>query len=116
MTLTGHVVDRDTKDPLPGATVELWYDTVMLARSAADNNGYFSITSTASPDNLVVTHTSYKKATFSYMDSLRLRLFALEKNIVEGEPVIVISKLTGNNVWIVAGLAIFLLLFSKKRT
>lgn len=116
MNLTGHVVDRDSKDPLPGATVELWYDNLMLSRSAADNNGYFSISSASSPDNIVITNASYKKATFPYMDSLRLTVFPVERNIVEGEAVIVKNKLKGNTVRIVAGLVFLLLLLSKKRT
>jgi hypothetical protein len=116
MELTGFIVDAMDKKPLPGATVELWYGNVMLSRAIADTNGYFSISSASSPTVVTVTSASYKAASFNYKPATGSITLSLERNVVEGEPVIIKSIIEKKGGWLVlVGLALFFLL-SKKRT
>lgn len=113
MTLTGQIIDADSYAPLPGATVELWFGNVMLARVAANGNGVFVIASQSTPDRVTVTSASYLPASFPYAQAVDDSLFALEKKIAEGEEVIVTAVLKKHGWWILP--VLFLLLTQKRR-
>lgn len=115
MTINGRVVDLDTGGSLPGATVEAWTGSLMLARTAADSNGFFSLSFSSSPDRIIVTSASYKGGVFSYPGSMS-NVFKLEKNIVEGEPVVIKSGSgKGGSWWLWGALGLFLLMAVKKK-
>lgn len=117
MVFTGKVVDAITYEPLPGATVELWYKNVLLTRGMAAANGVFSLTAAATPDRVVITNASYNSYQHPYNEVADDNLFPLERNVVEGAQVIVESVI--KNVpwwaWVLGGLAFLLLVNDKKR-
>ncbi len=114
MELTGTVRDSDDNKPLPGATVEMWYGNIMLNRVAAGNYGIFNITTASSPDAIKVTHAGYKPGSFSCCTNSKV--YAIDRDIVEGEPVIIKSILERKGGWwVLAGLLVFFLV-AKKRT
>lgn len=117
MLLQGQIVDKDTGEPLPGSTVELWYGNVRLNAVAAGSNGSFSIGSQSTPDLFTITHASYKPGKYLYPKFGDLNRFELERNVVEGEPVIIMAKGTLNNkglLWLL-GIGLFLVFIEKKR-
>ena len=112
MQVSGQVIDNATGDPVPGATVELWFGNVMLNRSAANSNGFFSVESSSSPNSVRISSASYLPGSFSYPTSNKV--FELVRNVKEGEPVIVTSILKGSKGWLWLGLLVLVVL-SKKR-
>ena len=89
MRYQGTVIDADTNEGVPSATVELWYGNVMLARTVASATGVFSIESASVPDRVKITSASYKPQDYSYQQVMDDSYLPIQKNIAEGEPVIV---------------------------
>lgn len=115
MNYYGTVIDADTNEGVPGATVELWYGNVMLARTIANAVGSFSISSASVPDRVKITSASYKTGDYSYQAVMDDSFLPIQKNIVEGEPVIVTAmRKKGAAAMLMLGLLAVLLL-NKKR-
>lgn len=89
MKYQGTVIDADTNEGVPSATVELWYGNVMLARSVANAAGLFSIESASVPDRVKITSASYKPQEYNYQQVMDDSYLPIQKNVAEGEPVIV---------------------------
>lgn len=91
MEVAGYIVDAETGDGLPGAYAELWSGSVMLKRSAAGANGYFSVSSTGSGNSLAISHVGYTGQAFPVRGSSFDGEYQLQKDYKEEEEVIVES-------------------------
>lgn len=111
MRYSGQVTDSETGEGVPAATVELWYNNVMLARVAANGSGGFSIDSASIPDQVRVTSASYKPATYDFNQVSDDSYLPIERNIAEGENVIVTA--IRKKPWLVLLALGFLLLLDK---
>lgn len=89
MKYSAQVIDLDTMEAVPNATVELWYNNILLRRILASKNGSFAFDVTAIPDQVRVSSASYKPASFPFSQVQDDSYLPMEKNIVEGENVIV---------------------------
>lgn len=114
MIIAGRVIDKDSGDPVAGATVELWTGSIMLNRGAANDIGFFSLSTTATPDKVTVTSASYNSGNFGITDYVNAGTYQLQKNIVEGDPVIIVSIIKKNAGLIGLGLIFLFLLLKKK--
>lgn len=115
MKYYGTVIDAETNEGVPSATVELWYGNVMLARAAANGAGVFSIESASIPDQVRITSASYKPQVYSYQQVMDDSYLPIQKNIVEEDPVIVtaVKKHPGLALLLLLGV---LILNGKSRT
>lgn len=114
MRLTGRVVDYETSDGVPSATVELWTDNVMLQRTIANKNGDFDIGTGSTPDVVRLSSAGYQAVDYPYDQVSDDSLFPIEKFIKEEEEVTITSHRTKNGMWIFAALGLLLLL-NKRR-
>lgn len=115
MKYSGQIIDAETSEGVPSATVELWYGNVMLARVVANSKGLFSIESASVPDRVRITSASYKPQDYSYQQVMDDSFLPIEKNIVEGEPVIVTAMKKNPMVALGIGLLLLVLLNNEKR-
>lgn len=116
MIVTGKIIDTDNGAAVPGATVELWTGNVMLKRGAAGGDGSFSLSVSSTPDKVKVSSASYITKDFFVFDVTKPLTFPMQKNIVEGEPVVVtatVAKPT-KTFYIIAALLVALVLSQKK--
>lgn len=60
MTINGKVIDDQTGQPIPRATISLLSGNVNLKSISADDSGNFSITTTQNPDSLLITSVGYQ--------------------------------------------------------
>lgn len=115
MKYSGQIIDADTNEGVPSATVELWYGNVMLARTIANSTGTFSIESASVPDRVKITSASYRPQEYSYQQVMDDSFLPIQKNIVEGEPVIVTAMKKNPVVALTLGLLLLVFLNNNKR-
>jgi len=113
MEITGRVYDETTGDYLPGATVEAWNGSIMLARTAANDTGYFKINTVTTPDALLISHASFIPGKFT--DYLTRSTFPVVRSIVEGGGVFIKSIIPKRNGFLLVGILAVVLLLAKKK-
>ena len=113
MRITAKVIDNETRDPLPGATVALYAGNVRLNQVAADANGAFLIDTDGTPDRITVTNASYLGRSWKLPDYAGLYVFELSRNYATGPGVTVTAGRIPKWVFPV-GLLALLLLIKKK--
>lgn len=114
MTITGKVLNWNTYEPVPGATVALVAGNVTLATVAAKNDGTFEISTNGVPDNLLISSVGYETRAFGVAEYEEFWTFFLQPSYkTEGEVTVTAVKAVGIG-WI-AFLVIALLIASKKR-
>lgn len=114
MEITGRVFDETSGNYVPGATVEAWNGSIMLSRVATNDSGYFKISTTTTPDAIVITHATYLPSRFT--DFLTRSTFPVIRSIVQEGGVFIKSIIpkSGNGLLLVGLLAVFLLLTKKR--
>jgi hypothetical protein len=115
MEIKGKVIESFSGDPVPGATVEAWFSNVLLSRVAADNNGFFYLKSSSSPDRIIITSATTKSETFE--DTFNRPVFEVERNVIEEPEIIIKSIIKKDNytLLILGAVALLLLLGEKKK-
>lgn len=112
MKYSGQVIDIDTSEGVPSATIELWYNNVLLSRTAANGNGFFSFDITGMPDQVRITSASYKSASYPFDQVADDSYLPIEKNIAEGDNVIVTA--IRRSPWILFAIGLGLLVLADK--
>lgn len=114
MEIKGKVIESFSGDPVPGATVELWFSNVLLRRVAADNNGSFFVKSSSSPDRIIVTSATTKPETFT--DTFDRPFYEVDRNVKE-EPEIIIKSIIkkDHTTLLIIGAIAFLLLLAENK-
>lgn len=115
MIYQGRVIDTETGEPVPGATVELWAGDLMLLRGAADQSGFYSLVTQSTPDTIRISSASYIPQETAVNNSGAVVVYELQKNIVEGEPVIVTAKIKKPVLWLAAALVVVVLALNSKK-
>lgn len=110
---SGLVIDADTKEPIPGASVQFYLGQTLLDGMAANGQGQFNTVLLDDPDGLVITHAEYNGSMFQAANG---GIYSLERKVKALEDVIVTSSGKGNNNWLLfGGLGLLLLLSQKKK-
>lgn len=109
MEVSGYIIDEQTKEPLPGAYAELWSGSIMLKRSAANDRGYFSVSSPGSGNGLVLSHTGYESQTMPISGSSFNMHYPMKREYKEEQEVIVESHPTKDAMGLVILVGLFLL-------
>lgn len=113
MLYAARIVDAVTLQGLPGATVELWVDNLMLVRGASDNQGYVTLSSGTVPKQLRISNVGYQSRTIPFVQAQDESLFALQRDVKELPNVIIDSMKTKPAYWLLGMLA-FLLLVKRR--
>jgi hypothetical protein len=90
MTVSGYI-QNEQGAPLGGASVELWYNNVLLERAIAGNNGVFVIRSDNSGNRVKVSHVGYQTLDESVSGTSIDDTYIMRKNVKEEEEVTVTS-------------------------
>jgi len=99
-TIRGHVIDKESKTPLPGATVVL-LDVEPLTGTVTDNDGNFRLEKIAlGRQSIQVSYVGYKPAVFQgiIVNSVKevLLEIELEENVIMGSVVVITGKASKN--------------------
>jgi hypothetical protein len=103
MTIYGKVLDNDTRQPVPGATVTLWKNNIKVAAVAASVDGDFSISPPAGiiiPDQLGISSVGYIEKFYPIAEASGTSHFLLIRDIKELPPVVVTPGGTKSNTWL----------------
>ena len=99
-TIRGHVIDKESKTPLPGATVVL-LDVEPLTGTVTDNDGNFRLDKVAlGRQGIQVSYIGYKPAVFQgiIVNSVKEVLLEveLEENVIMGSAVVITGSAPKN--------------------
>lgn len=118
ISFAGQITDYDTGAGVPAATVEAWVGNLLLTRSAADANGYFSIASNSTPDTVKITSVGYGSVSYPFSPMFSNPStdtdIPLQKAVKEEGNVTVTAHKISPVMWFGLG-ALVLILMSKKR-
>lgn len=112
MKYSGQVIDIETNEGIPAATIELWFNNVLLSRTIANGHGMFSFDVNGTPDQIRITSASYNSAAFPFDQVADDSYLPLERRVVEGENVIVTA--IRRKPWILFALGFGLLVLADK--
>lgn len=111
LTYSGQVIDAESGQPVPGATVIFLYQGGNIGQAVADKYGIFTIKSGLQPDIIRISSVGYQTFDFPWQQSAS---FELIKDYKTQEEVIVKStKPKQNNTWLL--LLLIPLILSKKK-
>lgn len=116
MRRTGTIVDEQTGQGIPGATVALWSRGVRIAAVAANDSGEFTIDAFSTPDALIASSIGYYETQWPMPDYDEQSTFELQRNEKQLEEVVIEStrKKPFNWAWLaIAGALVFI--FAKDR-
>jgi len=114
-SISGRVLNWDTIEPVPGATVELWAGNLLLTAAAANNEGIFSLSTNAVPDSLKISSAGFTTRIFGFAEYESFWTFFIKPNYREGEPVVVTATLKKNSLLPLAMLLLLVLAAKKKK-
>lgn len=114
-SISGRVLNWDTIEPVPGATVELWAGNVLLKSAAASADGLFQLSTTAVPDSLKISSAGYTTRIFGFAEYESFWTFFIKPNYVEGETPVVYATLKKSKLLPLALIGLLLLMASKKK-
>ena len=114
-TISGRVLNWDTIEPVPGATVELWAGNLLLKSVAADNEGIFQLSTTAVPDSLKISSAGFTTRIFGFAEYESFWTFFIKPFYREGETPVVYATLKKSKLLPIALFGLLLLIASKKK-
>jgi len=114
-SISGRVLNWNTIEPVPGATVELWAGNVRLTSAAANNEGTFSLSTNGVPDSLKISSAGYITRQFGFAEYESFWTFFLQPNYREGETPVVYATLKKKSLLPIALLFLLLGIAAKKK-
>lgn len=111
MTIYGRVLDTESREPVPGATVALYNGQTKVAATVATAAGEFTLTTSNAYDiqgmKLVITSVGYLNGSFELSD--KQNVYLLLRDIKELPPVVIYpKKKTSYWVWLMLGAGVLL--------
>jgi hypothetical protein len=110
-TVNGKVLNYNTLEVVPGATVSLMFGNVVLKTVAARNDGTFSISTSSTPDSILISSVGYESRQFGFDEYSDFWTFFLYPSVKTESEVIV--KATRSLIML--GLLAALLIMSQQK-
>ena len=114
-SISGRVLNWDSIEPVPFATVSLMAGNITLVSGAANNEGLFSLSTSAVPDSLLITAAGYESRKFGFAEYESFWTFFIKPIYREGETPVVYATLKKKSWLPIALFGLLLLMASKKK-
>jgi hypothetical protein len=114
-SISGRVLNWDSIEPVPGATVELWAGNLLLTSAAANNEGLFSLSTNGVPDSLKISSAGFTTRIFGFAEYESFWTFFIKPFYKEGGTPVVYATLKKTSLLPIALLLLLALAVKKKK-